>query len=349
MGIRNLLTGRRHQSASEAPEASAAADDFIHVVATRLNIGAFSEAWLEYRQELFEVLTLPSIDAQTERDFVWVLGIDRDTPKPFRDRLDELVRTRPHIRLLEAELFNDFEPALVQWCLDEAAAKGRSHILTTRIDSDDALHRELFGEIQKRAREVLSGSKALPAAIMATTGYQWVPSTGQGFRAYHFSHSTGTSLLEAVADFEMVYTKNHRKIPDWVTEQDGSVRAVDGDTRWWLYAATSTSLMLLRIGKGLREDTIANPGVHELDREALAQFGITEAHRLRDLKEPVFVANHTDLVEQGKRLDNNIRQVRDRLRKLREAGKAEDPELVAQYEELHAKRQENARAWIASA
>lgn len=342
MGIRrNLLARRRAHSASQAP------DDFIHVVATRLNIGAFSEAWLEYRQVLFEVLTLPSIDAQTERNFVWVLGIDRDTPQPFRDRLDELAKERPYIRLLEVELFNDFEPVLKQWCLDEAAAKGRSHILNTRIDSDDALHRDLFGEIQKRAREVLSGSRALPAAIMATTGYQWVPSTGQGFRAYHFSHSTGTSLLESVGAFEMVYTKNHRKIPDWATEQDGSVRAVDGDTRWWLYAATNTSLMLLRIGKGLREDTIANPGVHELDRDALLQFGVTEAHRLRDLKEPAFVGNHTDLVEQGKRLDNNIRQVRDRLRKSRAAGQADDPDLVAQYDELHAKRKENARAWIA--
>lgn len=341
MGIRNLLT--RSQS-SASPEGS---DDFLHVVATRFNIGAFSEPWLEYRQELFEVLTLPSLDAQTERNFVWVLGIDPDTPPRFRKILDEMVESRPYIRLLEAELFNDFEGALIRWCRDEAESRGLSHILTTRIDSDDALHRDLFGEIQTHARQILSGGHALPAAIMATTGYQWVPSTGQGFRAYHFSHSTGTSLLETVEDFEMVYTKNHRKIPDWVTERDGYVKAIDGDTRWWLYSATSTSLMLLRIGKGLREDTIANPGVHEISEAALREFGITEGSRLRSLVEPVFVETHTELEQRGKELDNKIRKVRDQLRKLREAGKPEDPELVARYDELHAQRKENSRAWIA--
>lgn len=341
MGIRNLFTR------PSTPARSDGSNDFLHVVATRFNIGAFNEQWLEYRQELFEALTLPSLDAQTARDFTWLLAIDPDTPPHFRKRLDELVETRPYIRLLEVELFNDFESTVTQWCRDEAEALGRSSILTTRIDSDDALHRNLLETAQSHARDILSGGHSLPAAIMATTGYQWVPGTGEGFRSYHFSHSTGTSLLETVEDFEMVYTKNHRKIPDWVTERDGYVKAIDGDTRWWLYSTTSTSLMLLRVGKSLREDTIANPGVHELDREALLPFGITDAARLRSLSEPVFVENHTELVERGRKLDNNIKQTRERIRKLREAGKPEDAELQAQYDDLHARRKENAKAWVA--
>jgi hypothetical protein len=336
MSIRARLARRK------SPVQADLSDDFLHVVATKFGIGVFNEQWLEYRQELFEVLTLPSLDAQTERNFVWLLGIDRDMPERFRKRLDELVASRPYIRLLELELFGDFEPEVKRWCRNEAAAQGRSHILSTRIDNDDALHFDLIAEIHKAARGLLSEGRSLPAAIMATTGYQWVPATGEGFRAYHFSHSMGTSLLETVADFEFVYTKNHRKVPDWAVEKNGSVRAIDGDTRWWLYATTNTSVVILRVGKGLRENTLANPGIHELPAEVLRDFGVTEAQRLRDLHEPVYVDHHMELNEQGKRLDNNIRQVRDRLKK-----QPGDAELLAKYEELHEQRKENARAWIA--
>lgn len=341
MGIRNLLTGRRQ------PAPATASDDFLHVVATKFGIGVFNEQWLEYRQELFEVLTLPSMDAQSERNFVWILGIDRDMPERFRSRMDEIASTRPYIRLLELELFGDFEPEVIEWCRKEAAAQGKGHILSTRIDNDDALHVDLVGELHRHARALLGERRALPAAITATTGFQWVPATGQGFRAYHFSHSMGTSLLETVGDFEMVYTKNHRKIPDWAVEKNGSVRAIDGDTRWWLYATTNTSVVILRVGTALRESTLANPGLHELDAETLRQFGVVEARRLRDLHEPVYVANHKELDERGRRLDSNIRQVRQHLRKQRAAGKAEDPELLAEHAALHEQRKENARAWIA--
>lgn len=337
MGVRDRLARRLRRRG----------DDFLHVVATRFGIGAFNEQWLAYRQELFEVLTLPSLDAQSEKDFVWVLCIDRHLPARFRARLDELAASRPYLRLLELELLDDFTPELIRWCRAEAEARGRSHLLTTRIDNDDALHRGLFGEIHKVARELLAGQRPLPAAITPTTGYQWVPATGQGFATYHFSHSMGTSALEAVADFESVYGRNHRKVPEWATAKGGSVRAVDGHTRWWLYTTTNTSVVILRQGKALREDTLANEGTHELSAAALREFGVTEAHRLLDLREPTYVEDHLELDQQGRRIDRQIKKVRQELRRLRKAGRPEDPELIAKRAELHEQRRKNAEAWIA--
>lgn len=338
MGVRDRLARRNPRRTGR---------DFLHVVGTRFNIGAFNEQWLAYRQELFEVLTLPSLDAQTEKDFVWVLCIDRNLPERFRARLDELAGSRPYLRLLELELLDDFTPSFIRWCRAEAAARGRSHLLTTRIDNDDALHRDLFGEIHKVARDVLAQRHPLPAAITPTTGYQWVPATGQGFPSYHFSHSIGTSALETAADFESVYGRNHRKVPDWATAKGGSVRAVDGHTRWWLYTTTNTSLVVLRQGKGLREDTLANEGTHEIPLAALHEFGVTEAHRLRDLREPTYVENHLELDQRSKRIDRQIKKVRGELRELRKAGRPEDPELAAKRAELHEQRRKNAEAWIA--
>ncbi len=320
---------------------------FLHVVGTRLEIGVFNEQWLEYRWQLFETLALSSIDAQSEKDFTWVLGIDRDMPPSFRERLDELVAARPWIRLLELELLDDFESEFKRWCLKEAEATGRPPVLTTRIDNDDAVHRELFGEIRRAAYELLANGSALPAAITAVSGYQWVPATGQGYRAYHHSHSIGTSLLESFDAFTSVYGKNHRRIPDWAVERDGSVRHLGGDTRWWLYATTATSLVLLRTGKGLRDGTVANPGTHELAAKTLRAFGVDAAGGLRDIDEPVLAERHVDLVDQGRNVDRDIKRVRAQIRQLRKAGERADSELLAKRQELHERRKELARAWVA--
>ncbi|MCC3762509.1 putative rhamnosyl transferase [Glycomyces sp. TRM65418] len=343
MGIRTLFSRSRGTARlSIAP--SRESNDFLHVVASRFEIGVFNEQWLEYRWQLFETLALPSIDAQSARDFIWVLGIDRDMPRRFRERLDGLVAERPYLRLLELELFDDFEPRFQRWCAE--ASKGFAHVLTTRIDNDDAIHRELLAEVQRTGRGLLAGGSALPAAITAATGYQWVPATGQGFRAYHYSHSIGTSVLESSDALTTVYGKNHRKVPDWAVERNGSVEQIGGDTRWWLYATTATSLVLLRTGKGLREGTVANPGAHEIDEKALRSFGVTDARRLRGLEEPELAGNHLELVQEGKQTDRAIKGVRATMRQARASGEPADPALVAEHRELHARRKELARAWV---
>jgi hypothetical protein len=102
-------------------------------------------------------------------------------------------------------------------------------------------------------------------------------------------------------------------------------------------------VVTLRVGTSLRDSTLANPGIEEITPETMSTFGVTQAHRLRDLHEPVYVAHHKELDERGKRLDNNIRQLRRQLGK-----QPEDPELLAKHAELHEQRKENARAWIAS-
>jgi hypothetical protein len=346
VGIRTLFSRPRAAAARVGVRLSGPGA-LLHFVGTRLEIGVFNEQWLDYRWQLFETLALASVDAQTEKDFTWVLGIDRDMPRRFRERLDELAVERPYLRLIELELLDDFEHEFKVCCRKEAEAKGRPPLLTTRIDDDDAVHRELFGEIQRAARDLLSDGSRLPAAISATTGFQWVPATGQGYRAYHYSHSIGTSLLESFDAFTAVYGKNHRRIPDWVVERDGSVHHIGGDTRWWLYATTTTSMELLRTGKSLREGTIANPGAYELDAGTLRAFGVTDAEHLRSVEEPVMAEAHLDLVDQGKAVDRAIKRVRADLRTLSKAGKPLDPELIAKRKALHEQRKELARAWVA--
>jgi hypothetical protein len=331
--VRRLL-GRRDDAEDPAP--------FLHVVLTRYNIGAFNERWLEYRQKLFETITLPSIDAQSEKNFIWVLAIDSRTSERYRKRLDELMATRPHIRLLEVELFHDHIPAMVQWCRDAAAAAGVTHMLTSRLDNDDALHSDLFARIQHHARKVLEENRELPALIAPSMGYQWVPASGSGFPAFHDSPSTGTSLLESVDKFESVFMVPHHLLPNAISSLYGTVKAIDGDTRWWMHAATDASLSVLQLNSFRREKTIGQKTARKMDAEILKTFGVTDGEFLRSLPEPAFVENHEEIIQHGKQIDERIKVVRTKIKQRAEAGEPEDPELTAKYEALHRERRENA-------
>ena len=345
VSMRRLL-GRRDDTGGQdtASQDAGSQDRFLHVVLTRYNIGAFNERWLEYRQQLFESITLPSIDAQSERNFLWALAIDSRTSERYRERLQELMATRPNIRLLEVELFHDHIPDMVQWCRDEATAAGVSHVLSSRLDNDDALHSDLFARIQHHARKVLDEGRNLPALITPTMGYQWVPANGSGFPAFHESPSTGTTLLEPVANLESVFLTPHHLLPNAVSSIDGTVKAIDGDTRWWMHAATDASLSVLQLNSFRREKTLGQKTARKMDDEILKSFGVSEGQYLRSLPEPAFVENHEEIILQGKQIDEKIKVVRAKIKKRAEAGESEDPGLTAKYEALHRERRENAAA-----
>lgn len=320
------------------------AGDFLHVVLTRFNIGAFNERWLSYRQELFETLTLPSLDGQTERNFLWALAINPDTPPKFRERLDELVESRPYLRLVEVELFEEFRSTLARWCRKEARGVGASHLLSTRIDTDDVLHRDLFARLHHDAREILAEGRRLPAVLTPTSGYRWVPATGSGHTAYDNCPSTGTSMLEPVKGFQSVYKVNHRTLPNWATRQDGSITAIDGDAHWWMHATTDASLTRLWLGDQRRDSTMAHPTVRELDDEVLRQFGVTDAARLRVIEEPAFVENYQEIMERIGELDKQIKATRDELREQRKAVGDESPELLARLEQIRGERRKHSES-----
>ena len=117
--------------------------DFTHVIMTRFNMptpGRESQirsrpGWLAGRFELFERYCLPSIAAQTTRDFHWVVYFDVETPPEFRARIEACRAVFPFV-----PYFTEFFPA-EGWprSLGELFGQPTPWLLTTRFDSDDAL------------------------------------------------------------------------------------------------------------------------------------------------------------------------------------------------------------------
>ncbi|GAB2456330.1 glycosyltransferase [Xylanimonas ulmi] len=113
-----------------------------HVIVTRFNLpspGAESfirakEGWLRNRVELFETYCLPSMRAQTDRDFTWIVYIDPASPPWFMEWVE---RTAPGaFTALRREAVGPAEMVA-----DIAAVLGSppDHLLTTNLDNDDAV------------------------------------------------------------------------------------------------------------------------------------------------------------------------------------------------------------------
>lgn len=135
-----------------------------HVILTRFNLptgGAeglirAQEGWLRQRVELFERFCLPSVAAQTDRSFRWLLYFDPESPDWLRQHIDgwsQLDCFRPMFRA---------EVPPEQLLADLTAVVGRpgSHLITTNLDNDDGLARDFVERLHQ-----------LPAPDRATAVY----------------------------------------------------------------------------------------------------------------------------------------------------------------------------------
>lgn len=124
-----------------------------HILFTRYNLSLYSEdgfkkklgcdpdAWMRHRFKLFTTFTLPSMANQSCKDFVWYVFMDRATPPEFIEQLENVALANMRIILLRERQI-DFLKREVQQCQE-------SLIITSRIDNDDAFHRDYIKAIQE--------------------------------------------------------------------------------------------------------------------------------------------------------------------------------------------------------
>lgn len=117
--------------------------EFTHVIQTRFNMpspGRESQirarpGWLAGRFELFERYCLPSIAAQSLKDFHWVIYFDEATPPEFRERIEACRRIAAFTPFYTGYFGPEGWPRSLQGLFPERTP----WLLTTRFDSDDAL------------------------------------------------------------------------------------------------------------------------------------------------------------------------------------------------------------------
>ncbi len=126
-----------------------------HVILTRYNLPSLGvesyiraqEGWLRTRTELFEKYCVPSVAAQTNTNFRWVVYFDPESPDWLKERISEhqaagifLPIFRPSVS--SAELVGD---------LREVTGAGGSELITTNLDNDDGLAIDFVERLQAAA------------------------------------------------------------------------------------------------------------------------------------------------------------------------------------------------------
>ena len=142
--------------------------NFVHVLLMRFNLRypgyaqSSDPAWLARRCDLFESRMLPSLQEQTNDNFICVPLMDREhTPDYLFDRVEEWNSSIIKPAWFGPEwavngVMYDHPPL---WKICESAVKHPAWYLnvgdtlvTTRIDSDDALHEDFVDTIQKEVK-----------------------------------------------------------------------------------------------------------------------------------------------------------------------------------------------------
>jgi len=120
----------------------------LHFVITRFNLKRKEEPpaeWLERRVQLFERYCLPSLIAQHNKDFYWLVLFGdslEDSPEWLRDCIKKWC---VECEMLYPLFCGDWRHSTIGGCVEDfirsrmATEKAR-HILTTRIDNDDGMH-----------------------------------------------------------------------------------------------------------------------------------------------------------------------------------------------------------------
>lgn len=177
----------------------------------------FEPARLERRFQLFETLTLPSLAAQTDMDFVLVVLIGRDLPPRHKSRLRDLVARFPFVRLSQQE------PAGPLVSTRKAFRRGllpdASHVTGFRIDDDDAVGADYIANTRGVAEILLDRGWAdadNPVVIAFHRGIYWdMNNPTEPF--FEFREKTPLGLASAmltVVDSPVnIFRWNHRHLP----------------------------------------------------------------------------------------------------------------------------------------
>lgn len=199
--------------------------EYMHFIITRFNIPTkyagrkntsmdnvdpkTNEKYLDYRMNLFDRYTFPSLKNQTNKNFKWLVLFSNQTPQKYKKRLqlfaEEFTNFCP-LYLTDEEAYNFdiyLESVLNQYDCDT--------YITTRIDNDDAISINMIEEIQKYYKQECNENLLLSF----TCGLQYTEKTKrfatQNIKGNHFITMILTNPSKTVISFP------HNKIPKEIT------------------------------------------------------------------------------------------------------------------------------------
>jgi hypothetical protein len=138
------------------------------IVSTRFGIGVTDPEWFEFRFSLFESITLPSLTAQSDQDFLWLLFVGQNPLPWVVDRLSAALQPFGQRARL---IYDTQNPSAIN--THGKHSFGGGHCVLALIDDDDAWHRNLIRYVKAAASEFLSDGLDR-CCYTYPEGYEWL-------------------------------------------------------------------------------------------------------------------------------------------------------------------------------
>jgi len=189
-----------------------------HYLVTLWNVDLYDLGWLERRQELFERFTVPSVEAQKNKNFEWLLISDVRTPEKFQKVLNGYPAK---VLYQDWENYNWAVPpsglsesmnlAVRIETVGDVVAKfiggqNTDYVITSRLDNDDMLASEYTDYVQRFAASSWEKRDADKFWLSLVRGYRWHED-----KMYPFSSLANSfvSFVESPQDLKTCYTCVH--------------------------------------------------------------------------------------------------------------------------------------------
>lgn len=110
--------------------------------------------WLDNRFMIYEKHCLPSIINQTNRNFIWFVLFDINTPVKYREKIGTFEKELDFFKPL---FLKDGNPVTIKDVLNTELKsyldKTDRFVITSRIDNDDAFHESMIQDVQSLFKE----------------------------------------------------------------------------------------------------------------------------------------------------------------------------------------------------
>jgi len=193
---------------------------FKHYITTRFNLGLYNpkagwrlpirlspDEWMEHRINLFTTFTLPSVMAQTCQDFTWLVVADDRTPDVYKDFFAGI--RYPNIRFIYTDLS-------VTLTLCRNIPPGDYTLITTRIDNDDAFHKDTVRDIQNPY--IQKSDMTEPCFILMPHGYT-LDLASKRLYPTRYSQSPFLTFVKNALEPKSVWTWPHTKLPGGIHKE----------------------------------------------------------------------------------------------------------------------------------
>ncbi len=179
----------------------------------------YDTARLERRFALFEGLALPSLMAQSERDFTLTVLTGTDLPRPAMERLRALIAPLADAQIVALPPLPMF--AATRRALDRTQRRGITHLTSVRMDDDDAIDTGLVARLAQLSAQGTAMMGAEHPLVIAHQNGLFLELSPSGNRAYgvveRFPIGIGLAMVTPAALRDTIFSRNHRLLPQFYT------------------------------------------------------------------------------------------------------------------------------------